>query len=107
MADYPLDELITDLKLLMKGWSPPSDTRDVILNEARRRLRELTELEKDREAWDKLRFASLKRGWQWKWDGLFTLEQVAESSAETFKDPRDAVLKSGTIGTPESIDTDA
>ena len=59
-------------------------------------LTELSVLERDHEAMEKLRIASLKRGWQWRWDGLYQLEQVpVDQSIETFKDPRDAILKSG------------
>lgn len=56
-------------------------------------MNKLEKMERDHEAMEVLRRASLKRGWQWRWDGLYGLEQIPiEPSVETHKDPATAIL---------------
>ena len=61
-----------------------------IRDAAAQRLREEA---RDHEAMEALRFASLKKGWKWQWDGM-DLQQVTlgPNAPNTHKDPADAVL---------------
>ncbi len=57
------------------------------------KCRAMPEGERDHKAMEVLRGASLKRGWQWRWDEPYQLEQIpVEPSVETHKDPADAIL---------------
>ena len=55
-------------------------------------LSELEELERDHEAMETLRFASLRRGFKWLWDGMDLLQTSDPTVSKRYKDPADAIL---------------